>query len=117
MKAFVISLIVIVGIFALTIANSILINNVTSVLIEQASALELGDGSIEQFSNLWYKKQIIIRMTSSHEETHKIDEVLSILDAKDKEGNCADLQEERALLVEYLLQIKEDETITFDNII
>lgn len=117
MKAFIVSIAIIFLIFALTVINSIYISHTTDVLLESAKALEIGDGSVERFSTLWDEKQFVIRISSSHDETHKIDEVLAVLKAKDAEGSPSGFSEERALLVEYLTQIHEDETVSFDSII
>ncbi len=117
MKAFIISLSIIILIFALTIVNSIYVGNATDFLIKEAKKLNASDGSVDTFLTLWESKQIIIRLSSSHEETHKIDEALAILKAKAQAKEENGFSEYKALLVEYLEQIHEDETITFDNII
>ena len=117
MKAFIISLAIIFSIFALAVINSAYMSHTTNVLLDSAKSLAIGDGSVERFSVLWDKKQFIIRISSSHDETHKIDEVLAVLKAKDNEGSPSGFCEERALLVEYLTQIHEDETVSFDSII
>ena len=117
MKAFVISLSIIFTIFALTIVNSIYVHNATNELINEAQKLNINDDSVELFYNLWDKKQFAIRLSSSHDETHKIDEVLGVLAAKVKESDSSGFCEERALLVEYLKQIQEDEKISLDSII
>lgn len=117
MKAFVISLSIILAIFSLTVVNSVYVSHTAELLIKEASALEIGNGSVESFERLWEDKQFSIRITSSHEETHKIDEALAVLKAKDTEGDASGFCEERALLVEYLVQIQEDETVSIDSII
>ncbi len=117
MKAFVVSLLIILAIFVSTVINCIYVNNVTSDLIEAALSIQIDDGSIQRFAALWEEKQFSIRMSSSHDETHKIDETLAILKSKEKEGDASGFCEERALLVEYLIQIQEDEVVSFDSII
>ena len=117
MKAFVVSLSVIFTIFLSTVINCIYVSHVADELIEQAVMLKIDDGSVERFAMLWEEKQFSIRMSSSHDETHKIDETLAVLEAKVKEGDASGFCEERALLVEYLVQIREDETVSFDSII
>lgn len=117
MKAFVSSLLIILGIFTLTIINSIYVGNVTETLIVEASKLSAYDNSVEEFISLWSEKRVIIRISSSHEETHKIDEALAVLKAKAIENDPSGFLEERALLLEYLNQIQEDETVSFDSII
>lgn len=117
MKAFVVSLSIILIIFTFTIINSIYIHNVTDELISAAEGLNIDDDSICRFTELWEDREFTIRLSSSHEETHKIDEALSVLTAKAQEGSSSGFCEERALLVEYLKQIQEDEKITLDSII
>lgn len=117
MKAFVVSLSIILTVFLLTIINSVYISHTTDALIKEALSLKIEDDSVEKFSQSWEKKQFIIRISSSHDETHKIDETLAVLIAKVAEGSYSGFCEERALLVEYLTQIQEDETVSFDSII
>lgn len=117
MKAFIISLSIVLALFILTALNSIFVNYTVSSLIEQAQSLQIGDDSVKKFANTWNEKQFFIRLSSSHEETHKIDEAVKVLEAKVQEGNASGFCEERALLVEYLTQILEDEAISFENII
>ena len=117
MKAFIVSVSIIFVIFAFTIINSIYIDHVTEDLIGHARALSMDVDSVEAFSSLWEKKQFSLRLSSSHEETHKIDEVLAVIRSKvttkDEVGFC----DQRALLVEYLIQIHDDEDISLDSII
>ena len=117
MKAYIVSLSIILIIFGITIANSIYVHNATNVLIEEAQVLSIDNESVARFYELWEEKQFAIRISSSHDETHKIDEVLGVLSAKAKEGDPSGFCEERALLVEYLKQIQEDEKISLDSII
>lgn len=117
MKAFIVSFLIVFVIFGITIANSIYVHNATSTLIEEAQALSIDNESVTRFCELWEKKQFAIRISSSHDEAHKIDEVLEVLLAKAKEGTTSGFCEERALLVEYLKQIQEDEKISIDSII
>lgn len=117
MKAFVISLSIILAIFLLTILNSVYVSHTAEFLIKEATAIEIGNGSVERFAELWEQKQFSIRITASHEETHKIDEALAVLMAKSKENDASGFCEERALLVEFLVQIRDDEKVCLDSII
>ena len=117
MKAFIAALSVVLIIFTLTIANSIYVGSVTNKLIYHAKSLSFCNSSIEYFSKLWEETQFIIRLSSSHDETHKIDEVLAVLTSKIKEGDSNGFCEQQSLLVEYLTQIQEDEKISLDSII
>ena len=117
MKAFILSISIIIAIFALTIINSIHVSRSTDILIKEASAIDIDTKSTKRFEEIWKKRQIIIRISSSHEEIHKLDEALSVLKAKAENGISEGFFEERALLVEYLIEIQEDEIVTFDSII
>ena len=117
MKAFILSLSIVIAIFALTIINSIHVSHSTDILINEASSISLDAKSTSRFEEIWKKRQIIIRISSSHEEIHKIDEMLSVLKAKAENGISEGFYEERSLLVEYLVQIQEDEEVSFDSII
>ena len=117
MKAFVISLIVIFSILSLTILNSVYTSNVISSLIDDAKSLNLEDNSVYEYTKKWEKKQPIIKISSSHKETHKIDEILKVLESKSHNNVYNGFEEDKMLLIEYLMQIKEDETVSFDSII
>ena len=117
MKAFVISLIVLLFIFALTITNAIYVNNVTDFLIDSAKRLDITSGSVDEYIENWEQAQSFIKISSSHKETHRIDEALKELKIAASHGTEADFEEDRILLIEYLTQIKDDETVTWDSII
>ncbi len=117
MKAFVISISILLALFGLTIFNSIFINKVTTNLINEARELKIENESISNFADKWERAQTFIKLSSSHKETHKIDEVLGVLEAKAKIQNNNGFEEEKALLVEYITQIQEDEKVSLDSII
>ena len=117
MKAFVISIIALVLILFLAILNSVFIQSTTSSLIEGADMLRINDNSVIEYSNRWEKLQPFIKISSSHKETHRIDEVIGVLLAKVESQVINGFEEEKALLIEYLTQIQEDEKISFDSII
>ena len=117
MKAFVISTIVLILILLLAIFNSIYIYNVTNSLIAEADELSINDESVKEYKKRWETLQPFIKITSSHKETHRIDEVLGVLAAKAKGKISSGFEEEKSLLIEYLIQIQEDERVTFDSII
>ncbi|MBE6674784.1 MAG: DUF4363 family protein [Ruminococcaceae bacterium] len=117
MKAFVISLVVLTLILAATIFNSIYIFDVTSSLIDCAESLKIDDDSVFAFKEKWEKVQFLIRLSSSHKETHRIDEVLGVLEEKVNNKTENGFVEERALLIEYITQIQEDEKVSIDSII
>ncbi|MBO5313442.1 MAG: DUF4363 family protein [Clostridia bacterium] len=117
MKAFIVSVCVLTVIIALSIFNSVYINNVTSTLLQEAEFIEMTVESVSRFKELWSEHEPFIRLSSSHKETHRIDEVISVLMSKAEDSVQSGFDEERALLIEYLTQIKEDETVSFDSII
>lgn len=117
MKAFVISLCIIVSIYSLTIFNAIYINNEASSLIEMAKKLDPQTEEVQNFIDEWEGVQFFFRISSSHKETHRIDEVLNVLLTKANIGTKNGFYEDRASLVEFLTQIKEDETLSLDSII
>ncbi len=117
MKAFVISVIVLALILFLAIFNSIYIYNVTNSLIDDAESLNAENESVVEYAKQWERLQPFIKITSSHKETHRIDEVIGVLTAKAKSHTVSGFEEEKALLIEYLIQIQEDERVSFDSII
>ena len=116
MKSFIFSLCVLALIFGLTIANGIYINNVASSLISEAKTLEINKESVNNFISSWEKYQILIKISSSHKETHRIDELLCVLLEKAERNVDNGFFEDRALLIEYLRQLQEDETVSWDSI-
>jgi hypothetical protein len=117
MKAFIISVSTLGLILCLAIINSIYIYNVTNSLIADAEGLRVDDESVIEFKERWEGLQTIIKITSSHKETHRIDEVVGVLFAKKENGTVNGFEEEKALLVEYLVQIQEDERVSLDSVI
>ena len=117
MKTFVASIIILFIVFALTVANALYVSRVTSSLIKDAKELVLNSDSINGFTEKWEKVLPIIKISTSHKETHRIDESIAILLSKAEHGEAQGFEEEKALLAEYLIQIKDDETVSFDSII
>ena len=117
MKAFIISLAVVLGIFTLSLIYSFYIGNLTSSLIKDAEAIEIDTKSVQDFCDRWEKVQFVMKIASSHKETHRIDEVLTVLQEKVKNKTEGGFYEEKRLLIEYLHQIKEDESISLDSIV
>ena len=117
MKAFTISVILFLLIVSLAVFNAIYINNVANELIADAKDLKTDDGSVYEFKEKWEKHQLIFRISSSHKETHRIGEAIEILLSKSQGNILSGFEEEKALLIEYITQIKEDETVSLDSII
>lgn len=117
MKAFVISLSILILMVALTVLNSVCIVNITNSLIKEAEMLEVDAHSVSSFAKKWERSQLLIKLSSSHKETHRIDEVLEVLTEKARNKTENGFWEERALLIEYIIQIREDETVSLDSII
>ena len=117
MKAFVVSVIVLSLMLAMTIANAIYINNVTEYFITEAESLSPRKESVAEYTQKWEKHLPVIKISTSHKETHRIDETLEVLMAKAENGICTEFEEGRALLIEYLNQIKDDEQVSLDSII
>ena len=117
MKAFIISALVLGVILCLAVINSVFIYNVTNSLIEDAESMNLNNESVYEFKRRWEDVQAFIKITSSHKETHRIDEAIGVLVAKKEYNIENEFEEEKALLIEYLIQIQEDETVSFDSII
>jgi hypothetical protein len=101
----------------MTAVNALYINKVTLSLIDEAKELALNSDSINSFTENWEKALPIIKISTSHKETHRIDESIATLLSKAEHGELQGFEEEKALLAEYLMQIKDDETVSFDSII
>ncbi|MBQ8145454.1 MAG: hypothetical protein IJ039_01595 [Clostridia bacterium] len=117
MKAFIISTVALTLILFLAVFNSIFIYNVTNSLIEDAQGLSIDNNSVSEYAERWEDLQPLIKISSSHKETHRIDEVIGVLKAKTEHQISSGFEEEKSLLIEYLIQIQEDEKVTFDSII
>lgn len=117
MKAFIISICTLSILFAFTVLNGIYINKVTAKLMYEAEKIELNPGSVNEFSNMWRKYQFIINISSSHKETHRIDEGISILKKKASANISEGFEEEKTLLIEYFFQIGTDERVSIGSII
>lgn len=117
MKAFIVSICIVVFLFTLTFTNGFFIKNITDTLISDAKHLSQDDESVDIFIEKWEKMQFFVRISSSHKETHRIDEILSAIKAKELNNINSGFYEDCALLIQYLKQIQDDETVTFDSII
>ena len=116
MKSFIVSITILLCLIGLTVANSLYINNVTNSLLEMASGIEANTDSVASFSTFWEKHKPFIKISSSFEETNRIDEAIVILKEKAKNAGIYGFYEERGLLIEYITKIQKDERISLDNI-
>ena len=116
MKSFLISTTILLCLVALTIGNSLYINKVTNSLLEDAHAIEPTVDSVEHFNKLWEKHKAFVKISSSFEETNKIDEAIGILKTKAELLTPQGFYEERTLLIDYIEKIQNDEKINIDSI-
>ena len=117
MKAFIFSTAIVIIIFALTLTNGFFVQKATTDLLTKAQALQTDDSSLERLAALWDEKRFFVSITTSQDEILKIDDALAQLKSHRKQEDKSKFYEQRALLINYLVQIKSDEEISIDNVI
>ena len=117
MKAFIFSAVIVICIFALTLANGSFVQKATANLIDEAEEMQINNGGLERVASLWHENRFFISITTAQDEILKIDDIIAQLKAYEQEGNAGEFSACRALLTEYLAQIKSDEELSLDNII
>ena len=117
MKAFIFSSVIILFIFAITLANGIFVQKSAACLIDEAQEMQMGNGALESLTARWSENRFFVSITTSQDEILKIDDVLAQLKEYEKQSNKSEFYSCRALLIEYLVQIKGDEELSLNNII
>ncbi len=116
MKAFIVSLVVIVLFTSLIIINAIYINRVANDLISVANSAKIDTGC-EKLSSLWESKRLIISLCAHHKEIDKIEEQILLMQDSARANDYISFDRARVLLVEYIDHIRKHERVTLDNIL
>ena len=116
MKAFIVSLSIVIIFVTLIIFNAIYINRVTSDLILVANNASIDTG-YEDLSNLWQRKKLVISLCAPHKEIDKIEEQIVLMGESRSRGDLQEFSKAKALFVNYVEQIQRHERLTLDNIL
>ena len=117
MKAFIISICIVILIFSATFVNSFFVKKVTENLIEKVSFLNEDYESFDNLKGFWNKKSSFICLSSSTKETDKIEDMLSAIESLYKTDDFLGLEEKKSLLINYIRLISNHERVNIENII
>ena len=118
MKASIISICVFLVLVLGIIGNGVYINYITKDLTEQIAELEP-----EEYQELnstyehWSKHHFYICFSSPHDKTDKIEECFRVMLEKSRNGEDEGFYEYRALLLNYVDEIKRVQALSFDAIV
>ena len=117
MKAFIVSICLVVLIFTSTFVNSFFVKKFANELIEKATFLNEDYESFKNLESLWNKKSSFISLSSSTKETDKIEDMLSAIESLYKADDFSGLEEKKSLLINYIKLIFNHERVNIENII
>ena len=118
MKSLIFSLCALILLVGVIILNGIYIKNVTSDLEDIAERIAWRDmESIESFKELWEENEHKICLSVSHKDIDNVNIAISVLEEKEKTGEKDSFYEYRALLLEYVKEIRNKERVHIDNIV
>ena len=117
MKEFIISICIVLLIFAITFVNSFFVKKDTKELIDKVSSLNMHYESYRELENSWNEKSNFISLSSSTKETDKIEDMLSAIESHYKTGDFSGLEEKKSLLINYIKLISNHEKVNIENII
>lgn len=117
MKSFLISVCVVVIIFASVIVNSFLVKHSTVELIEKVSSLDDNYESYDSLVKLWGDKSFLLNISASAKETDKIEDMISAIGSHYKTADFSGFEEKKSLLINYIRLIQSHEKINIENII
>lgn len=118
MKSLIFSICAIIILVSTIIFNGIYIKNVTSNLENLANNISWQDEeSIQKFRELWDESEHKICLSVSHKDIDNVNFALSVLEEKQKSDEKDSFYEYRALLYEYIKEIRNKEKLHFDNVI
>ncbi len=115
MKAFIISLCIVLVLTLLIGFNAIYINKVTKELISRTDSTSFDNYS--ELVLLWQKRKMIISLCANHREVDKIEEQIVLIKNACKSKSKDELDRAKALVTNYINQIKRHEELTIDNIL
>ncbi len=118
MKAFVISLTALIVMILLIITNAIYISNKSQEFYTLASLLtpETNNEFITLYDE-WKKAESIFSISISHKDIDNLNIALSVLKEKYENKEDDGFYEYKALLMNYIKEIKDKEAFALDNII
>lgn len=118
MKSLIFSLCALILLVGIIILNGIYIKNVTADLENEAMKISWQDeASIQDFRELWESNEHKICLSVSHKDIDNVNFALSVLESKQKDGEKDSFYEYRALLCEYIKEIRNKERVHIDNIV
>lgn len=118
MKSLIFSLCALILLVGVIILNGIYIKNVTSDLEDIAERIAWQDmESIEAFKELWEENEHKICLSVSHKDIDNVNIAISVLEEKGESNEKDSFYEYRALLLEYVKEIRNKERVHIDNIV
>ena len=118
MKSLIFSLCALILLVGIIILNGVYIKNVTTDLENLAKKITWGDmESIDAFKVSWEENEHKICLSVSHKDIDNVNIAVSVLEEKQKTGEKDAFYEYRALLLEYVTEIKNKERVHIDNIV
>ncbi len=118
MKASVISIVVLSVLILGIVGNGIYINSITDDLIKEVNSLEAGENEeLYQAYEHWQKHHFYICLSSPHEKTDKIEECFIVMLEKAQNNENEGFYEYKALLANYIKEIKRIQELSIDSII
>ncbi len=117
MKAFVISLLILGVIIALIMINGIYVSNKTDEL--ECIALTLTPETSDEFFtlyNMWSEIERIFCLSISHKDIDNLNIALSVLKEKYESKEDDGFYEYKALLINYIREIRNKEALSLDTV-
>ena len=117
MKAFVLAISSILVLILLVIINGIYVSNVTEKLDSLASELKIDDSSdLEELEKYWKKHESIICLSILHKDVDNLNIAIDVLKSKQENGEASGFYEYKAMLLNYIEEIKNKDRVHFHNI-
>ena len=116
MKAFIVSLSIVLVLAVLIIVNSIFLDLTCERLMDAVSGSSIEFGCDDVVS-LWKKRKVFVSLCAPHKEIDKIEEQIYIMDEAIQIGNDFEYSKAKTLLLNYIEQIRRHERVTIDNIL
>lgn len=118
MRASIIAVTVLLLLLLIIICNGIYINFITGDLLNEIKGLNPSDEkALNDAYEHWEKHHFYICLSSPHEKTDKIEEAFLVLLEKAKAGESDAFYEYKALLLNYIEEIRRIQAVSLDSII
>ncbi|MBQ8545702.1 MAG: DUF4363 family protein [Clostridia bacterium] len=118
MKAFIFAGLSILILILIVVVNGIYVSSVSKELEELSTELSFDDkNGLEELESYWRKNETIVCLSISHNDIDNLNIAIDVLKSKQKNGEDSGFYEYKAMLLNYIEEIRNKERVHIHNIL